>query len=290
MSKPTKQTQRTGNVSVIISITLVLFVLGIVSLLLLNTHRLSTYVKENIGISIFLKDSTTSADATNLRKTLDVSTYVKSATYISKQDAAKDLQKELGGEQFVTFLGYNPLNDLIDIRLKADYANNDSIKSIEKQLMQNPLVKEVYYQKSLIDVVNANAKRISLLLLGFSALLLIIAIALINNTIRLHIYAKRFLIKTMQLVGATQGFIHKPFVIRGIINGLFGALLAIASILGALYYMYMQAPNFFTINDIDILLIVSLIILCLGIVISVLSTYFALRNYLKLSFEDLYAS
>ncbi len=289
MAKPIQQTQRTGNVSVIISITLVLFVLGIVSLLLLNTHRLSTYVKENIGISIFLKDSTTTADATNFKKTLDVSTYVKTATYISKQEAAKDLQKELGGEQFVAFLGYNPLNDLIDIRLKADYANNDSIKSIEKQMMQNPLVKEVYYQKSLIDVVNANAKRISLLLLGFSALLLIIAIALINNTIRLHIYAKRFLIKTMQLVGATQGFIHKPFVIRGIINGLFGALLAIVSISGALYYVYLQAPDFFTINDIDIILIVALIILCLGIVISVLSTYFALRNYLKVSFEDLYA-
>jgi cell division transport system permease protein len=289
MAKQPRTTQRTGNISVIISITLVLFVLGIVSLLVLNTHRLSTYVKENIGISVFLKDSTNAAEATNFKKLLDVTNYVKTANYVSKQEAAKDLQKELGGEQFVAFLGYNPLNDLIDIRLKADYANNDSIKAIENQLMKNPLVKEVYYQKSLIDVVNANAKRISFILLGFSALLLIIAIALINNTIRLHIYAKRFLIKTMQLVGATQGFIHKPFFVRGIINGLIGAILAIASISGAMYYIYMQAPNFFTITDIDIALIVALIILCLGCVISVLSTYFALRKYLKLSFEDLYA-
>ena len=128
MAKQPRTTQRTGNVSVILSITLVLFVLGIVSLLVLNTHRLSTYVKENIGISVFLKDSTNNAEATNFKKLLDVTNYVKTANYVSKQEAAKDLQKELGGEQFVAFLGYNPLNDFIDIRLKSDYANNDSIK------------------------------------------------------------------------------------------------------------------------------------------------------------------
>lgn len=262
--------------------------LGLVGMIFLNAQRLSKHVKENIGFSVFLKDEVKEAEITGLKKTLDASSYVKSAEYISKEAAAQQLQKDLVGEDFVKFLGYNPLNALIDVRLNADYTNADSIAWIEKELLQSPYVKEVYYQKSLVSLVNENVKKISIGILSFTALLLMIAIALINNTIRLSIFSKRFLIKTMQLVGATPGFIRRPFINQSILHGIYGALLAIGLLMTLLYFIKRQIPELFALEDIETFASLSLIIILLGILISGLSTIFAVRKYLRLKIENLY--
>src|SRR6056297_1571436 len=209
-----------------ISITLVLFMLGVLGLLILNAQRLSEYVKENIGFSIILKENVKEVDVILLQKTLDAAEYVKSTKYITKEQAAKELQEELG-ENFIDFLGYNPLLASIEVHLYADYANPDSIKIIEQDFQQYELIKEVFYQKSLVSLVNENIRKISFIILVFSGLLFLIAIALINNTIRLSVYSKRFIINTMQLVGATRGFIRRPFLFRSVWQGIVAALLAI---------------------------------------------------------------
>lgn len=279
---------KSGNISIVVSISLVLFILGIIGLLVLNTYKLSNYVKENIGVSIFLKDSINIADVNNFKKILDASTYVKSATLVSKETAAKDLQKELGGEEFISFLGFNPLNDLIDLRLNASYANNDSIAKIEKTLVTQPVVKEVYYQKNLIGLVSTNTRKISVVLLGFTILLLIICVALINNTIRLSIYSKRFLIKTMQLVGATHQFIRKPFLLKSLVNGILGATFATLLLLGFVYYIYNQLEDIFAVEDIDTLLILIPVLFVMGIIISSISTLLSVKKYLKINVDKLY--
>lgn len=279
---------KTGNISIVVSISLVLFILGIIGLLVLNTYKLSNYVKENIGVSVFLKDSVNVADVNNFKKILDASTYVKSATLISKEQAAKDLQKELGGEQFISFLGFNPLNDLIDLRLNASYANNDSIAKIEKMLVSQSVVKEVYYQKNLISLVSTNTRKISIVLFGFTILLLIICVALINNTIRLSIYSKRFLIKTMQLVGATSQFIRKPFIVKSLMNGVLGATFATLLLLAFVSYIYNQLEGVFTIEDIDTLLLLIPILFIIGIIISSISTLLSVKKYLQLNIDKLY--
>ena len=273
--------------STIVSISLVLFMLGLVGLIMLNTKKLSDYVKENIGFSIILKENVKEVDIVQLQKSLDATGYVKSTEYITKEEAAKSLQTDLG-EDFIGFLGYNPLLASIDVRLDADYANNDSIAWIEKDLLQSSKIKEVFYQKSLIDLVNENVRKISLVILVFSALLLVIAIALINNTIRLSIYSKRFLIKTMQLVGATERFIRKPFVITGIIQGVYGAFVAIGLLVGILYMAQKKFPELFELQDMQLSISLFGIVIILGIFIAWISTALAVRKYLRLKTEDLY--
>lgn len=262
--------------------------LGLVGIILLNTKRISDHVKENIGFSVFLKDEVKEADIENLKKNLDAAAYTKTADFISKDEAARQLQKDLVGEDFVRFLGFNPLSALIDVRLNAGYANNDSIAWIEKELLQNPYVKEVYYQKSLVSLVNENVKKISFAFLSFASLLLIISIALINNTIRLSIYSKRFLIKTMQLVGATPGFIRMPFIWKSIRHGIYGALIALFLLFGLVYFVKKQLPELFQIEDLELFASLSLIIIVLGVIISGLSTLFAVRKYLRIRIENLY--
>ena len=222
-----------------------------------------------------------------MQKVLDATEYVKSTEYITKEQAARLLQQDLG-EDFISFLGYNPLLSAIDVRLKASYANNDSISWIEKDLLANPKIKEVFYQKSLVNMVNENVKKISLVILAFSSLLLVISIALINNTIRLSIYSKRFLIKSMQLVGATQGFIRKPFVITGMIQGIYGALIAIGLLVGVLYIAQKEVPELFELQDMELFLSLFGIVMVLGIFISWISTAMAVRKYLRLKTEDMY--
>ncbi|MCK4637803.1 MAG: permease-like cell division protein FtsX, partial [Bacteroidales bacterium] len=224
--KYSKRRLKSSYVTTLVSITLVLFMLGMLGLIILHAKKLSDYVKENIGFSIIMKENVKEAGIIQLQKTLDASDYVKSTEYITKEKAAEELTKDLG-EDFIDFLGYNPLLPSIDLRLKAEYANIDSLAIIEKDLLANKNVKEVFYQKSLVHLINKNLRRISIIILGFSILLLIIAIALINNTIRLSVYSKRFLIKSMQLVGATQAFIRRPFILKGILHGILGAFIAI---------------------------------------------------------------
>ena len=264
-----------------------LFMLGLIALLLLNTHNLTNEVKENLGFQLIINDNTKAADIQKLQKTLDASEYVKSTEYTTKDEAAQKLQQDMG-EDFLKFLGYNPLLASINVRLKADYANNDSISWIEKDMTSNPIVKEFIYHKSLINLVNENVKKISLVILIFSSLLLIISLALIHNTIRLSIYSKRFLIKTMQLVGATQYFIRKPFVLAGIRHGIYAAGIALTMLAGVIYIAGKQLPDFVKMMDLKILGTLFIAVILMGIIISWISTSLAVRKYLRLNTDQLF--
>jgi cell division transport system permease protein len=285
--KITQRRLRSSFVTSVVSIALVLFLLGILGLLVLNAKRLSDYVKENIGFSIILKEDVKEVEIIRLQKNLDASQYVKSTEYITKKEAAKELKKELG-EDFVEFLGYNPLLASIDVHLQADYANPDSIKLIKKDLQEYEQIKEVFYQKSLVQLVNQNIRKISIIILIFSAFLFLIAIALINNTIRLSIYSKRFIINTMQLVGATKGFIRRPFIYRGMLQGIIAAIIAMGLLTGSVYFMQKEFDEIITLQDVEILGILYTGVLIVGVFISWISTLFAVNRYLKIKVDKLY--
>lgn len=282
-SKKTK----TIYVSTVISISLVLLMLGLLGLILVHGKNLSNYVKENIVLNVIINEGTKEVDVLALQKQIEVNTNVKSTQYISKELAARNLTQELG-EDFIKFLGYNPLLSSIDVYLKADFANNASIDNFIKQFQKNPLINEVRYQKSLIDNINQNIRTISLVLLCFGGILLILAIALINNTIRLAIYSQRFLIKSMQLVGATRSFIRNPFIGYGILHGLIAGLIAIILLIGTLYFSQQQIPELIILRNYYEFGIVFLGVIGVGILISGLSTYFAVTKYLKSKSNNLY--
>lgn len=282
-----KRRYRASYFTGIVSITLVLFMMGMLGLIILHAKKLSDYVKENIGFSIIMKDGVKEAGIIQLQKTLDASTYVKSTEYITKEEAAEIMKEDLG-EEFIDFLGYNPLLPSIDLRLKASYANIDSLTKIEQQLLTNDNVKEVWYQKSLVHLINRNIRRIGIVLLAFSLLLLFIAIALINNTIRLSVYSKRFIIRSMQLVGATQKFIRRPFIIQGILQGIYSAFIAILLLMGAVYLTQKEVPELISFADLDLFLMLFGIVIILGLIISWVSTFFAIRKYIYMRTDDLY--
>jgi cell division transport system permease protein len=282
-----KRRLQSSYLSTVVSVSLVLFMLGLLGLIVLHAKKLSDYVKENIGVSIIIKEETQQQDILKLGENLKGAPYVKSSSYITKEQAAAKLQQDLG-EDFLKFLGYNPLLSSYEVRLKAEYANNDSIKILEKTFLQNAIVKEVFYQKSLVELVNENIQKIGLVILGFSTLLMLIAIALINNTIRLSIYSKRFIIKSMQLVGATQGFIRKPFLLNGLLQGLIAAFVAIFLLAGVLYFAQQEIPELVELQDIQLFASLSGMVAALGMFISLISTFFAVRKYLKINTSDLY--
>jgi cell division transport system permease protein len=284
-SNEISRTQLTGSyLSVTISITLVIFMLGLIGLLVINAGRLSDYAKENIGISVFLNSDEKEMDVIRLQKELDASNYVIETIYVSKEEAARMLKEELG-EDFENYLGYNPLPPSIDIKLSAKYANIDSIKVIESQLKKNPLVKEVFYQKSLVNLVNDNVKKIGAVLFLFSLLFLFISIALINNTIRLAYYSKRFTINTMQLVGATPAFIQKPFIVKSSFFGAFASLIAIFLMVVSIYFIQSSFEGIVIFKDKAIIFSLMFV---LGVFISGFSTYFAVNKFLKLNTNQLY--
>jgi len=277
----------TSYVTTVISITLVLFLLGLLGMFILHAKKLSDYVKENIGFSIMIREGVKETGIMELKKKLDNAYYVKSTEYIPRERAAEKLEDELG-EDFISFLGYNPLLTAIDLRLKAAYANPDSISRIEHRLLTNPEVKEVFYQKSLVDLINRNLEKISLILLAFSGILLFIAIVLINNTIRLSVYSKRFIIRSMQLVGATEGFIRRPFLYRSVLNGCISAVIAIGFLIVITYFSVEQLPELLELQDITMLLLLVAFIFLLGVFFSWLSTYFSVRKYLRIKTDLLY--
>uniref|UniRef100_UPI00404A38B9 cell division protein FtsX n=1 Tax=Daejeonella sp. TaxID=2805397 RepID=UPI00404A38B9 len=238
-------------------------------------------------LNIIVNEGAKEVNVTALQKQLDANPYVLKTQYVSKELAARNLTKDLG-EDFVDFLGYNPLLSSIDVYLKADYANNASIQTFTATLNKNPLVKEVVYQKSLIDMVNQNIKGIGLVILAFASILLIIAVALINNTIRLAIYSQRFLIKSMQLVGATKNFIRKPFLTYGVLHGLIGGLIAVILLLLTLYFAQQQVPEMIVLRDWFEFSLVFIGVIGIGVLISGLSTYFAVSKFLRLKIYDLY--
>ncbi len=273
----------------IISITLVLFTLGFLGMFVLHAKSLSNYIKENIGFEIIMKDGVKEVDIVYLKKLLDINPGIKSTEYITKEEATRRLTNVLG-EDFTGFIedDENPLLPSIDVRFNAEWANNDSIITMEKFVLENASVKEVYYQKSVVHLINKNIQKISLVLFGFSLLLLLIAVALINNTIRLSIYSKRFIIRSMQLVGATESFIIWPFLVIGITQGLISALFAMGILHGILLAAQQNIPELVLLSSIDMLIYLNAFILVSGLLIAGVSTFFAVNKYLKMKTDALY--
>lgn len=286
VSDASKKT-KTIYISTIFSIALVLLMLGMLGLILVHAKNLSTYVKENIVLNIIVDEGAKETDVLTFQKELNANPAIKTTQYVNKEMAARNLTNDLG-EDFVNFLGYNPLLSTVDVYLKADYANNKSIEVLKAGIAKNPVVKEVIYQSSLIDMVNKNINTIGLIILGFAAILLIISVALINNTIRLAIYSQRFLIKSMQLVGATKNFIRKPFILLAALHGLIAAFIAVLILLGILYYAQREIPEIVILRNYAEFGIVLLGLVGVGIFITAISTSFAVSRYLRLKIYDLY--
>jgi len=283
----TKKSLRTSGVTVIISLALVLFMLGALGLLIINANKLSKHFKENVGFQVYLKDTATSAQTDALIQEINNSKFAKSVNLINKEQAAEKLKADLG-EDFVAFLGNNPLLNSLEIRLDENYANTDTLQVIEKDLLQKPFVKEVVYQKEMINNLNKNTKAVAFFILIFSGALLIVAIALINNTIRLSIYSQRFLIRTMYLVGATRTFISKPFILKGFRQGISAGIIAGLMLAGFLVLSTRFIPDLLELQDENVLLILFVAIILIGIIISAFSAFLAVLRYLRLKTSDLY--
>jgi cell division transport system permease protein len=282
-----KKTLKTFYISTIFSISLVLVMVGLLGLIVLHGKNLSNFVKENIVLNVVIKENAGDNEIFTLQSNLEKNESIKSTQFISKESAAKNLSNDLG-EDFVKFLGYNPLSASIDVYLKADFANKERIQKLVAKLKKKEIVKDVIYQESLIDMVNENLKSISLVIIAFGFTLLLIAIALINNTIRLAMYSQRFIIRSMQLVGATKSFIRKPYIVSGMIHGLMGGIVAILLLLSTLYIAKTEMPELAMLqNYVEFGFLFAAIIL-MGIIISILSTYFAVNKYLNQHIDDLY--
>ena len=273
--------------SIVISMSLVLFVLGILGFLLINANRLSNHVKQNIGFSVMIKEGVKDVDIMQLQKLIDSKAYSLATDWVSKEDAATELQEQLG-EDFISFLGYNPLLESIDIKLKATYANPDSLLVLQEELTKNDLIHEVFYQKDLIEKISKNMRKMSIFLLSFFFLLFIISFTLINNTIRISVYSKRFLIRTMKLVGATNKFIKGPFLSDSIYNGVYSSLVTICMLLAVFQLLQSDMPDFLNIQDLKSMGIIFASIFVGGILFTWLSTFFALRKYLRIKESEIY--
>lgn len=271
-----------------ISMSLVLFLIGLVSLLLFVAHDMSVFVKENINLSIILDDNAEKAEADRIATFLSTTGFSKSETYISKDDALKEHIAAMGDDP-VALLGYNPLRASLEVKLKAVYAHPDSVLKIENALKSFESIQRVAYQKDLVGLVNDNVRKISIVLLGLAVVLLIVAIALINNTVRLSIYSNRFIINTMQMVGATNWFIRKPYIKKSIINGLISGLLAIALLVVSVQYvMYEFGLSGLSFN-ISTAGWVAFIVLTSGVILMGISTYISIGRYLRMNSNDMYS-
>jgi len=282
-----KRRLRSSYFSVVVSIALVLFLLGLLGLLVLKTKTISDHFKEQVAITVFLNDTTKETDIKNLQTNIEKQDYAKSVDFVSKSDAAKEYSKDIG-EDFIEYLGENPLKNAINIHIKSDFVTPEKMKEIETELSKNNNVFEVSYDKPLIDLLTKNIKRISFWVLIFSGLFMLIAVVLINSAIRLSVYSKRFTIKTMQMVGATKGFIRKPFLWKGIQLGILGAIVAILGIAGVIYYIHKYIPEINILSDKPLLGVLFTAILLIGVFITLISTFFATRRFLNLRTEDLY--
>lgn len=278
---------RSSYITLVISVSLVLFLMGILGLVLINAKELSDYFRESLSFSVMLDDDAREADIRMLQKDLDAKPYVKSTEYISKDQAAIKMREELG-EDFISFLGDNPLPPSIDVYLYAGYTSPDSVAIIEKYILEYPFAKEVLYQESLLILINENVKKITVFLLVISSFLFLIAVTIINNTIRLSIYSKRFLIRTMQLVGATRAFIRKPFVIRSIYHGVLAALIAMTLLMGLLYLIEKEFFRMFAYESIKLLVFLGIFIIATGILINIVSTWLSVNRYLDIPEDKLY--
>ena len=282
-----KRRLRSSYFSVIISIALVLFLVGILGLIVLKTNSITKHFKEKVAITVFLKDDANNDDIKILQAELKKAEYTKSVTFISKSEAAKKYSEEIG-ENFLDFLGENPLKDAFDVSLKSDFVTPEKMAEIEQNLKIRSIVAEVSYDKPLIELLTKNITRLSFWMLIFSSLFTLIAVVLINSSIRLSVYSKRFTIKTMQMVGATKGFIRVPFIIQSIKLGIIGALVSIGGLLLFITYMNKMVPEIELLSDFKILGILFSAIIGLGILITWISTFFATQRFLNLRTDELY--
>jgi cell division transport system permease protein len=277
----------TSYVSVVMSVFLVLFLLGMLGLFIINSKRLSDNFKEDIVMTVFFKNEANDTVFKQFEAEMTAGKFAKDFKYVSKETAAKQ-HKEVIGEDFMQFLGVNPLQNSYDIHLKADYVTNPGFSKVESQIRKIPLVADVVYDKQLITLVNDNVRTISMWVLIVSGVFAFISVLLINSSMRLSIYANRFIIKTMQMVGATKSFIRKPFVKRSIILGIIGAALAVLALLGVLLYVSTNYPALDIFKDIELTIVVLLGVLVLGVLITWISTHFATQRFLNLRTDDLY--
>ncbi|TPV34639.1 FtsX-like permease family protein [Paucihalobacter ruber] len=274
-------------ISVVISIALVLFLLGCLGLFVFNAKKVADHFKEQVVLTIYLNDSAKEVEVDQLKKRLLLADYTKNIEYVSKEDAA-EIMKEENGEDFMEYLGYNPLQNSIDVHLKADFVTNDIIDDITEELSEKDFIADLRYDKDLVFLMNNNVKKITFWVLVISALFTLIAVLLINSSIRLAVYSKRFIIKTMQMVGATKSFIRKPFVYKSVQLGVIGAIIALAAMGVVLYYLNQTFPELQLVKE--PLLIVGLFagIFIIGIVITWLSTFIATQRFLNLKTDQLY--
>ena len=273
--------------SVVISIALVLFLLGMLGLLVLNTKKVADHFKEQIALTVYLKDNAKEVEIEQLKKSLAMADYTKSTTYVSKEEAAEAHSKEIG-EDFMEFLGYNPLQNSIDVYMNADFVSGEQVDEIAADLTSKNFVDEVVYDKPLIALLNENVKKISFWILIASGVFTFIAVLLINSSIRLSVYSKRFIIKTMPMVGATTGFIRRPFIWQSVKLGIIGAIIALIGMAGALYYLNNSFPQLALTSDVKLLAGLFIGIFLLGIFITWLSTFFATSRFLNLKTDELY--
>ena len=285
----TKRRLRGSYLISLMSIMLVLFVLSLFSSLMLFANRISDYIKENIGFEVVMKKGVKEKDIIDFQHILDKKEYVKSTEYISKEEATRRLSEDLG-KDILEWLGNveNPLLPSIDVRFKSEYANNDSIAKIEQWVLKNKNVKEVYFQKSLIHSIDKNVNKIAALLLLIGFVLLIMAVTLISHTVRLSVYSKRFVVRSMQLVGATEGFIIKPFMKYFVIQGVIGALLSLVLLTLFLVATLKNVPELAVLINFGNVAIIYVSVLVLGVLLTTLSTYFSMKKYLTADIDELY--
>lgn len=273
--------------SSVISITLVLLLVGVASLLLVNTKSVSDYFKENVQVSVLMKQEVSEEEAMNYATTLDAMPFIKGTRFISKEEGTKEMTDMLG-EDFLNVFETAPIPVSVDVTLKADYVSADSLELVKKAIASSPLVDEVIYQQSLVDKLNTNLGKISIILGVFLILLLFISFVLINNTVRLNFFSKRFTIHTMKLVGATKSFIRAPFIGQAVFQGLISSLLAIILLLGLMFFVRREFVQLFEVFSKDLLLVVMGIVVLSGILICLVSTYFVVGRLVSLSNDELY--
>jgi len=288
-TKPKRLKKRIFNswITSLISISLVLTMLGLLGIILVNGRQLSDYVREKIGFTLILQDNVKPADIKRLQEKLNKSNFVKTTRYIDKETASKELTDQLG-EDFTGFLGYNPLFESIEVKLYANYTNADSLRFLEKKFLAFPQVKEVYYQKDLVQIINENINKITFFVLIISALLTFIFIALINNTIRISVYSQRFTINTMQMVGASNSFIRKPFLKQSLLMGVYGSIVANIIIFMGIYLYRNELQGLISSEVIYPTGIVFASVFILGLLFSFLSTFFAVNKFLRMKFDEMF--
>ena len=285
--KHQKRRLLTSYFSVVISIALVLFLLGLLGMLVLNTKKIADHFKEKIALTVYLKDTAKEVEIIQLKQSLALSDYTKSATFVSKETAAEQLSSDIG-ENFMEFLGYNPLQNSIDVYFNADFVSPEKLEEITDEITAKDFVDEVIYDKPLIALLNDNVKKISLWVLIISGMFTVIAVLLINSSIRLSVYAKRFTIKTMQMVGATKRFIRRPFVFQSIKLGIIGAVLAMTGMGAVMYFLNKNFETLHLFDNVLILILLFVFIFLMGIVITGISTFIATQRFLNLRTDELY--